>query len=171
MAQMQRSFELPTGRALGWLFFGGLVGHFCWEAWARIVTPILIWAGPLQPAALIIGLIQNVFGINLTAIGQDQGWALAEFIHYATGVFFYPIGYLILFRYLVDLGLWVNGILWGIITWILALGVFAFLAGQPFMLGWIPLTWMSLIGHVIYAVVAAYIFERHRDTAMVMARA
>jgi len=37
--------------------------------------------------------------------------------------------------------------------------VFASLAGLPFMLGWIPLTWMSLVGHVIYAQVAVALFH------------
>jgi hypothetical protein len=85
---------------------------------------------------------------------------LAEVIHYLTGILLYPLGYWFTSRWVAILGMLGDGLLWGVVTWILALGVFASLAGLPFMLGWIPLTWFSLIGHVIYAVVGVGVAER-----------
>ena len=48
--------------------------------------------------------------------------------------------------------------IWGVITWVLALGLFASLAGLPFMLNFIPLSWMSLVGHTLYAMVAVTLY-------------
>ena len=53
----------------------------------------------------------------------------------------------------------------GVLTWILALGVFASLAGLPFMLGFIPLTWMSLVGHVALGLGTAWTFEALEERA------
>lgn len=53
-----------------------------------------------------------------------------------------------------------DGLLIGVGTWILALGVFVSLAGIPFMLNWGGLAWMSLVGHVIYGLLVAATFER-----------
>ncbi|MCB1882495.1 MAG: hypothetical protein KDG89_00640 [Geminicoccaceae bacterium] len=47
-------------------------------------------------------------------------------------------------------------------AWILALGVFASL---PFMPGFIPLTWMSLVGHVALGLGAAWTFEALEERA------
>ena len=53
-----------------------------------------------------------------------------------------------------------DGLLVGVGTWILALGVFVSHAGIPFMLNWGGLAWMSLVGHVIYGLLVAATFER-----------
>ncbi|MEO1198162.1 MAG: hypothetical protein AAFX39_02840 [Pseudomonadota bacterium] len=53
-----------------------------------------------------------------------------------------------------------NGLMLGFGTWILALGVFVSLAGMPFMLNWGGLTWMSLIGHSLYGLAVAFVFDR-----------
>jgi hypothetical protein len=143
---------LPSRGKLAWLAVGGFIGLVAWELFANLVTPIFV-GGPLEPPALITSLIQHWTGIVVP-------WPLAVAIHYATGILLYPLGYWFLSRWLVTFGTIVDGVLWGVITWILALGVFASLAGLPFMLGWIPLTWFSLIGHVIYALLAVVIAER-----------
>lgn len=136
------------------LFVGGLVGLLVWEVFANPITSYFV-GGPLQPPALVISLFKNLFGIH-------PGWPAATALHYLTGIVFYPLGYYALTRVLRSFGTLVDGTIWGVITWILALGVFASLAGLPFMLNWVKLTWFSLIGHVIYAVVAAWVFETWR---------
>ena len=121
-----------------------------WELFARFLTPLII-GGALEPAALVISLFQNVFGFN-------PGRPLAELIHYSTGILLYPLMYWGLSR-TRSFGTAIDGLLWGIATWFLALGVFATAAGLPFMLGFIPLAWMSLFGHVIYGQLAVALFH------------
>jgi hypothetical protein len=51
---------------------------------------------------------------------------------------------------------------WGAFTWFNALGIFAPLAGLPFLLmAWDgSLSFMSYTGHILFGFTAAYVFER-----------
>ena len=149
MSSLTLSSPSVSPRTLVALFSGGLIGLVVWEVFARVLTPLVL-GGPLEPAGLIISLFRSLVDVN-------PGRPAAEVIHYLTGIFFYPIGFYVLTR-IASFGAVVDGIAWGVITWVLALGVFAGLAGLPFMLNFIPLTWMSLLGHVLYALVAAVAF-------------
>ncbi|MGF1553366.1 MAG: hypothetical protein ACFBWO_12850 [Paracoccaceae bacterium] len=135
----------PSRVEIAALAAGGAAGLVAWEVFARVLTPLVI-GGPLEPAALIVTLFQSTIGVH-------PGLPAAEALHYATGILGYPLAYWALSRGR-SLGVGLDGLVWGVITWVLALGLFAGLAGLPFMLGWIALTWMSLFGHVIYAQLA-----------------
>ncbi|BBK32428.1 hypothetical protein EDC65_1226 [Stella humosa] len=124
----------------------GVAADVTWEVWARAITPLWI-GGPLEPAALV----QSVFGL--------QSRFLAEIIHLVVGVLFYPLGYLLVAQpiarailpglpwYLVALG-------YGVGLWVFALYVMAHLiAGLPAFLGFIPLAWASLVGHLLFGLV------------------
>jgi hypothetical protein len=132
------------------IIISGLAADIAWETWARLITPILV-GGPLEPAALV----QSVFGF-------DNRLA-AEAIHAIVGIVFYPIGYLFIARPLQrlifpKLPLLLTGIGFGIGLWVFALYVMAHLfGGQPPFLGFIPLTWASLFGHMIFGTVVAFI--------------
>lgn len=139
---------------VGRLALGSVVGLVAWEQFANFVTPLFV-GGPLEPPALVTSPVQRWTGVVVP-------WALAVAIHRATGILPYPLGYWFTSRWLVSFGTLGDGFLWGVVTWILALGVFATLAGLPFMLGLIPRTWFSLLGHVIYAAVAVLVAERGR---------
>ena len=138
------------------ILLAGAAADLTWEFWARIITPMLV-GGPLQPAALV----QSVFGF--------QNIVLAELIHAIVGVVFYPIGYLFIARPLQrmifpNLPLLLTGIGFGVGLWVFALYVMAHLiAGLPAFLGFIPLTWASLAGHILFGVVVAYVV-RYRET-------
>jgi hypothetical protein len=138
------------------ILLAGVAADLTWEFWARIITPMLV-GGPLQPAALV----QSVFGF--------QNIGLAELIHAIVGVVFYPIGYLFIARPLQrmifpNLPLLLIGIGFGVGLWVFALYVMAHLiAGLPAFLGFIPLTWASLAGHILFGVVVAYVV-RYRET-------
>jgi hypothetical protein len=134
----------------------GAAADLSWEVWARAVTPLIV-GGPLEPAALV----QSVFGL------ESRG--VAEMIHAVVGVVFYPLGYLFLARPLaavVTPGLpwWAAGLGFGVGLWVFALFVMAHLfAGLPPFLGFIPLAWCSLAGHMLFGlVVAAVVRERER---------
>lgn len=134
------------------ILLAGIAADLAWEIWARAITPLLV-GGPLEPA----GLVQSVFGFrNLFA---------AELIHAVVGIVFYPIGYLFIARplqrmILPRLPLVLTGIGFGIGLWIFALYVMAHLiAGFPAFLGFIPLTWASLAGHVLFGLVVAHVMQ------------
>lgn len=131
----------------------GIAADITWEIWARLITPLLV-GGPLEPAALV----QSVFGFN--------NLLLAEAIHAITGIIFYPIGYLFIARPLQrlifpKLPLLLTGIGFGIGLWVFALYVMAHIfAGLPAFLGFIPLTWASLVGHIFFGTVVAFTVRR-----------
>lgn len=139
----------------------GAAADITWEIWARFITPIFV-GGPLQPAALV----QSVFGFN--------NWPLAELIHGIVGVVFYPLGYLYVARPIARivtpfLPWWVVGLGFGVGLWVFALFVMAHLiAGLPAFLGFVPLTWASLVGHLLFGLVCAAVV-RWREGAMAKA--
>ena len=132
------------------ILIAGLAADITWEIWARGITPLLV-GGPLEPAALV----QSVFGL--------QNRFAAEIIHAVVGIVFYPIGYLFIARPLQrmivpSLPLFLTGLGFGTGLWIFALYVMAHLiAGLPAFLGFIPLTWASLVGHWLFGLVVAYV--------------
>lgn len=132
------------------ILMAGLAADITWEIWARAITPLLV-GGALEPAALV----QSVFGL--------QNRFAAEIIHAVVGIVFYPIGYLFIARPLQrmivpSLPLFLTGLGFGTGLWIFALYVMAHLiAGLPAFLGFIPLTWASLVGHWLFGLVVAYV--------------
>ncbi len=132
------------------IVMAGLAADLTWEFWARAITPLLV-GGPMEPAALV----QSVFGL--------QNRFSAEIIHAVVGIVFYPIGYLFIARPLQrivvpSLPLFLIGLGFGTGLWIFALYVMAHLvAGLPAFLGFIPLTWASLVGHWLFGLVVAYV--------------
>lgn len=139
-----------SGRLVATIIIAGLAADITWEFWARVITPLLV-GGPLEPA----GLVQSVFGF--------QNRFLAEVIHAIVGIVFYPIGYLFVARPLQRmifprLPLFLTGLGFGTGLWIFALYVMAHLiAGFPAFLGFIPLTWASLVGHWLFGLIVAYV--------------
>lgn len=147
---------LPHLKDVVALMIGGLAGFALWEAWAAIPTP-LVAGGPLEPPALIKALF-------MAQLGFEPPHVVAVLLHFLTGVLFYPLGYFLITRNIGSLGRPLDGWLWGAFTTFIALGVFAPLAGLPFMLlAWGgQLTLMSTIGHAIYGALAAHVFETWR---------
>jgi hypothetical protein len=80
-------------------------------------------------------------------------------------VVFYPIGYLFIARPLQrlifpKLPLLLTALGFGTGLWIFALYVMAHLiAGLPAFLGFIPLTWASLAGHLLFGLVVALVIK------------
>lgn len=137
------------------ILLAGLAADGSWEIWARFITPLLV-GGPLQPAALV----QTVFGL--------RSWPLAELIHAVVGIVFYPIGYLLIARplqrrLLPGLSTTLTGAGFGVGLWIFALYVMAHLvAGLPAFLGFGPLAWASLAGHLLFGIVTAHVVAWRR---------
>lgn len=151
-------FPMLDSRLIVTILLAGLAADLLWEVWARVFTPLWV-GGPLEPAALV----QSVFGF--------QNRALAEVIHAVVGVVFYPIGWLFIARPLQrlifpNLPLVLSGIGFGIGLWIFALYVMAHIfAGLPPFLGFVNLTWASLVGHVIFGLTVVYVVRWREGTA------
>jgi hypothetical protein len=143
----------PTAYATT-VLLAGLAGEVVWEVWARLITPLWV-GGPLEPAALV----QDVFKL--------QSRLPAEIIHLAVGLIAYPLGYMLIAKPLAKLIVpwmpwWLVALGYGAGLWIFALYIMAHLiAGHPPFLGFIPLTWASLIGHLAFAVALVAVVE-HR---------
>ncbi|PZO01425.1 MAG: hypothetical protein DCF30_07435 [Hyphomicrobiales bacterium] len=156
---MPRAFALPTGRTVAHLVLGGLAGLGFWELFAAVPTA---WFAEyaLEPPELVKSLFSHQLGITLST-------PVAKLLHFVTGFLFYPLGYWVLTRWVKSFGMPADGWIWGVITYFIALGVFAPLAGQHFLLSDVPrLSVMSLIGHAIYGYIGALVFEHleARDT-------
>jgi hypothetical protein len=144
---------IPTPRNLWHLVLGGFAATGFYEVWAN--WPTALFAGyPLEPPALIKSLFAHRLGVAVPDV-----WAKA--LHYVTGFAFYPLGYWIQTRGVRSFGTAADGWIWGVITYFIALGFFAPLAGFPFLLigDNERLSLMSLIGHAIYGYVLAVVFE------------
>ena len=139
-----------SGPTLVTAMLAGVAADLTWEIWARLITPLWV-GGPLEPAALV----QSVFGLESRLV--------AEIIHLVVGFLFYPLGYLFIARPIAAAIVpwapwWLVAIGYGIGLWIFAVYVMAHLiAGLPAFLGFIPLTWASFAGHVLFALVLAWV--------------
>jgi hypothetical protein len=145
-------FALPSVRTILHLAVGGCAGLGLWEAFSAVPTA---WVAgfPLQPPELVKSLFFNLFG-------WDVSLTMAQLLHFLTGIIGYPLGYFVLTRYVKSFGMPADGWIWGVITYFIALGFFAPLAGQRFLLADVPLlSFMSLVGHAVYGWLAAWVFE------------
>ena len=152
-------FPRLAGSTLSTALLAGLGADLGWEVWARVLTPMLPGVGgPLEPA----GLIQSVFGFHSRPVG--------EAIHLIVGVVFYPLGFLLIARplqrsLLPQAPWWLTALGFGVGLFVFALYVMAHLvAGLPSFLGWTPLTYASLAGHLMFGLGTAGIV-RLRETA------
>lgn len=140
----------------GTVLLSGAAAEVTWEIWARLITPLIV-GGPLEPAALV----QDVFGL--------KSRLPAEIIHFLVGLIAYPLGYIYIARPIARavtpfFPWWVVALGYGIGLWIFALYIMAHLfAGQPPFLGFIPLTWASLAGHLAFSVAMAAVVRARLD--------
>jgi hypothetical protein len=149
-----RQSVIPAPRTILHLMIGGLASLGFYEAWANVLAPI-VSGHALEPPELIKSLFQHQLGVTVPDIA-------ARALHYATGILFYPLGYWFLTRFVKSFGRPTDGWIWGVITYFIALGVFAPLAGQPFLLHpFAALSLMSLVGHAVHGAIAAEIFEKY----------
>lgn len=140
------------GEVVGAVLIAGVAADVAWEIWARIIAVYWI-GGPLEPEALV----RAVFGVEAApALG----------IHALTGVVGYPAAYVLVARplwrrLLPALPWWLVAILYGAGLWVFALYAMAHLAaGMAPFLGFAPIAWASLVGHLIYALVLAGLVEQ-----------
>lgn len=94
-----------------------------------------------------------------------------HFLHYAAGLVAYPLGWMFLWRPFAErlappLPWLASAVLYGVALWVFALFVMAHLvAGNPPFLNFAGITWVALVGHVLFAVIVAWVERRRRASA------
>lgn len=143
------------------MILAGAVATAAFDLFGQSLSPMLGFAN-LAPVPLANNVIQVLFGAT-----YRPG---AEFLHYLAGLVAYPFGWMVIARPLATrlappLPWWLAAALYGVVLWIFALYVMAHLvAGNPPFLAFTGITWVALVGHVIYALAAAGVVE-WRDRA------
>lgn len=140
------------------LLAGGLA-TVAFDMFGQAIAPLLGFA-KLAPAPLAGSVVTVIVGEPIRHAGS--------LVHFMTGLLAYPLGWFLIAKPIADrvapsLPWPVTAIAYGIGLFIFALYFMAHLvAGNPPFLGWGGITWVALVGHVIFAVVAAYVIETRR---------
>lgn len=145
-------------RTLFTLLSAGAIATVAFDAYGQGISPAIGMA-KLAPVGLASSTLKSVFGASPAGF--------AHLLHALTGMVFYVLGYFMIARpvqraVLPQLPWLATAVLYGIALWIFALYIMAHLvAGMPAFLGWGGITYVALYGHVLYAVVAAWVIEAH----------
>lgn len=140
------------------IVIAGIAGELFFETVGLWLAPFILGMA-MKPALLVVALARSLGNIELS---MAWGWAG----HLFAGIVLFRAGY-VAFRKLTRGAAWpIAATLWGVVLWVVAQGVLAPLAGRPFMLGFIPYTWASLIVHIAYAIVVAVVFTRLTQPAV-----
>ncbi|MDW4496371.1 hypothetical protein R5H30_00130 [Sulfitobacter sp. D35] len=147
----------PLNRdTLGLMFIAGVFATMAFDFWGQVVSPGLGWAN-LSPH----GLAKSLLG----ALGLPNGDFAGYFMHfYLVGLFGYPIGWLFVFRpaweAFVGRGGWLlPSAVYGFGLWVFAIGGITAVAGLPFFLNFTGITWVALVGHVLYGIVMVAVMQ------------
>jgi hypothetical protein len=141
------------------MILAGAVATVSFDFFGQSLSPALGFAS-LAPVPLANSVIKA-----LTGATYEPG---AQLLHYIAGMIAYPLGWMLIAEPLArrvapGLPWFAAAVIYGIGLWIFALFVMAHLiAGFPAFLGFTGITWVALLGHVLFAVVAAWIV-RWRD--------
>lgn len=145
-----------TPRTLGTVLSAGAIATLAFDIFGQGLSP-LFGQARLAPTGLAGATIKSIFGAT------PKG--AAHLLHFATGIVFYAVGYFAIARplqrrVLPNLHWTITAALYGVTLWIFALyGMAHLVAGMKPFLGWTGITWVALWGHVIYALVAAWVME------------
>jgi len=149
---MNRSFfQILTAGALATIAF---------DLFGQGLSPLFGFA-KLAPVGLANGTLNAVFG------SAPKG--AADALHIMTGLLAYPLGYLLVARPVAEKLLpnlhWSGvAIGYGIGLWVFALyGMAHLVAGLKPFLGFTGITWVALWGHILFALVAAWVLEREAE--------
>ncbi len=156
MTETETAGALPPvdARTLGTMLLAGAAATVAFDFFGQSLSPMLGFAR-LAPVPLANNVIQVLFGAP-----YGPG---AHLLHYVAGLIAYPAGWLFIARPLAGrlapaLPMWLVAGLYGVGLWVFALYIMAHLvAGNPPFLAFTGITWVALIGHVLFALVAAWV--------------
>ncbi|MEM6742674.1 MAG: hypothetical protein AAF676_02920 [Pseudomonadota bacterium] len=148
-------------RLLTTMLVAGAVATVAFDLFGQALSPLAGYA-KLAPVPLAQQTVNVLFGWNSNPMGH--------LLHYIAGLIGYPFGWLFIARPIARrvtpfLPWPATSAIYGVGLWIFALYVMAHLiAGNPPFLNFTGITWTALWGHVLFAVVAAWVVEI-RETA------
>ncbi|MEM9844801.1 MAG: hypothetical protein AAF965_08380 [Pseudomonadota bacterium] len=134
------------------ILLSGAVGTMAFDIFGRALSPIMGFAS-LAP----VGLARGFLG----TLGLPNGAPYGHLMHLLlVGMIAYPVGWLFVARPAIERVLpslpWILGATaYGVGLWIFAIGGIATFAGNPPFLNFTGITWVALVGHVLYALAAA----------------
>jgi len=143
-------FPALNRQTLGLMFISGFFATIAFDLWGQAISPALGFAN-LSPHGLARSL--------LSTLGLPAGNFAGYFVHfYLVGLVGYPIGWLFVFapawnRIIGSTHWFVPSAIYGFGLWIFAIGGITTIAGLPFFLGFTGITWVALVGHVVYGIV------------------
>lgn len=144
-----RTFPAPNVQTLGLMFISGFFATIAFDLWGQLLSPSLGFA-TLSPHGLARGLFST--------LGLPSGDFAGYFMHfYLVGLVGYPVGWLFVFapvwrRVLGQTHWFLPSVIYGFGLWVFAIGGITSIAGLPFFLGFTGITWVALIGHVLYGI-------------------
>jgi len=147
-------FPALSARTLATIIVAGCIATVAFDLFGQAISPMLGFAS-LAPIPLATRTWQALFG---DAYGPE-----GHLLHYIAGVIAYPIGWMFIWRPAMEriapqLNWFVLATLYGVGLWVFALYMMAHLvAGNPAFLGFIQLTWVALVGHILFAWVIAFL--------------
>lgn len=134
----------------------GAFATIAFDAFGQGLAPLFGFA-KLAPVGLANQTLNTVFGSSPAG--------LAHLLHVFTGMVAYTLGYLLIARpiqqrVMPSLPWAATATAYGVVLWVFALYVMAHLvAGNPAFLGFTGITWVALWGHIVFAIVAAWVME------------
>ena len=151
------SLPALNAQTLGVLFVAGFFASNVFDLWGQIISPALGFAN-LSPH----GLAKSLLG----ALGLPNGDFAGYFMHfYLVGLIGYPVGWLCIFaplwRAVIGPSHWfLPSALYGFGLWVFAIGGITAIAGLPFFLNFTGITWVALVGHVLYGIVLVAVMQK-----------
>lgn len=156
---MKKIFEsIPAFNmaVLGAMFVAGFFASNAFDLWGQVISPALGFAN-LSPH----GLAKSLLG----KLGLPNGDFAGYFMHfYLVGLIGYPIGWLFVFkpiwqRVVGNTHWFIPAAIYGFGLWVFAIGGITFIAGLPLFLNFTGITWVALVGHVLYGIVLVFVFR------------
>lgn len=151
------SLPALNAQTLGVLFVAGFFASNAFDLWGQIISPALGFAN-LSPH----GLAKSLLG----ALGLPNNDFAGYFLHfYLVGLIGYPVGWLFIFaplwRAVIGPSHWfLPSAIYGFGLWVFAIGGITAIAGLPFFLNFTGITWVALVGHVLYGIVLVAVMQR-----------
>ena len=145
-----------TKSAVFTVLTAGAFGTIAFDLFGQAISPLFGYA-KLAPVGLAGATLKSVFGANPAGA--------AHLLHTLTGLIFYVVGYFAIARpvqraILPNLHWSITATVYGVALWVFALyGVAHLIAGNKPFLGWTGITWVALWGHIVYALIAAWVLE------------
>ncbi len=159
--------DILRGRSLSFylitMLTAGAFSTVAFDFFGQSLSPMLGFS-TLAPVPLATQVVKVFSGEGFRPAG--------EFLHYFAGMIAYPLGWMLIVdplrrAFVPQLNWFVGSVAYGVALWVFALLVMAsWIAGNPPFLNFTGITWVALVGHVLFAVVTAVIVEwRYRHQA------